>query len=202
MTKQQLFEEIDAHLCKDATPSQYLNTLLHKKEFKEAPFRILYLQSKTEQSPVHHPEGNAWVHTLMVVDEASKVKEKSKEERVFMWAAFLHDIGKPETTRLRKGRITSYDHDAVGERRVKEFLSEFACDETFIRQVAALVRYHMHILYVTKNLQFARVSNMKKETDIREVALLGYCDRMGRLHANQEEERKTIQEFYDKLTKK
>jgi putative nucleotidyltransferase with HDIG domain len=48
---------------------------------------------------------------LLVVDEAAKRKAYSTDQRVFMWAALLHDIGKPASTRLRKGRITAYNHD-------------------------------------------------------------------------------------------
>ncbi len=68
----------------------------------------------TGQSPQHHPEGSVWNHTLLVVDEAAKIKEQSADPRTFMWAALLHDLGKPSTTMRRKSKITSYDHDKVG----------------------------------------------------------------------------------------
>ncbi len=46
--------------------------------------------------------------------------------------------------------------------------------------MAKLVKYHMHILYVTEKLPFGDASKMKQETDVNEVALLGLCDRIGR----------------------
>lgn len=32
---------------------------------------MLYNLKETEQSKVHHPEGNVWNHVLLVVDEAA-----------------------------------------------------------------------------------------------------------------------------------
>jgi hypothetical protein len=42
---------------------------------------------------------------------------------------------------------------------------------------------------------------MKYNTDIREIALLGLCDRMGRLNSNRLEERKNIQKFLQECKK-
>ena len=197
MEKQELFAKIIRHLEQDETPSEYLNGLLDEPVFAQEPFRPLYLLSKTEQSPKYHPEGNAWVHTMMVVDQAAKVKARSTRPREFMIACFLHDIGKLQTTAVRKGRITSYGHDEAGEVLAKKLLCKFMKDEKAIAYIVSLVRYHMHILYVIKNLPFARTRQMKKEACIQDVALLGYCDRMGRTGANEAEERETIEKFYE-----
>lgn len=198
MNTKQAYEEIDLHLQEDEKPSLYLNELWKTPIFKEYPFSMLYQLNFTEQSPLHHPEGNAWKHTMLVVNEAAKIKGKSKHARVLMWAALLHDIGKPSTTMLRKGRITSYDHDKEGEKLAKEFLTAVKAEEALIKQVAKLVRYHMQILFVVKNMPFAEVEQMNKETDIEEVALLGYCDRMGRTNADHKKEEETIRQFLQK----
>ena len=121
----------------------------------------------TEQSSVHHPEGDAWIHTIMVVDEAAKCKDKSTDPHAFMWAAMLHDIGKPKTTRNRKGKITAYDHDRVGAELAREFLIVFISDRQFIERVVALVRWHMQILYVVNDLPFKEVQKMKDEVSIK-----------------------------------
>jgi hypothetical protein len=41
---------------------------------------------------------------------------------------------------------------------------------------------------------------MKDHVDINEIALLGYCDRMGRLNADSSKEEKNIKEFIRKVT--
>jgi len=180
--KNLLFKEIENHLLilKDDKPSEYFNKLLDSELFHEYPFSLISRLDKTEQSPEHHPEGNVWIHTMLVLDNAAQVKSKSKDPRVFMWSALLHDIGKATTTKLRKGKITAYDHDIEGEKLARTFLEFFNEDKDFINKVCGLVRWHMQILFVIRKLPFAKISEMKKQADIEEVALLGLCDRLGR----------------------
>ncbi len=197
--KLNLFMEIHHHLLEDEKPSDYLNKVSDKKIFRMAPFSMLIKLKETMQSPVHHPEGSAWNHTLLVVDEAAARKDESRNQEVFMWAALLHDIGKPDTTRYRKGRITAYDHDREGEALAKEFLAYFSCKEEFTDKVVSLVRYHMHILYVLKDLPFGNSELMREKVDLHELALLGLCDRLGRHNVNRKEEEENITNFLSKL---
>lgn len=199
MGPQSLFHELDSHLLKDGKPSDYLRSLLDSEAFRGHPFHMLSDLVKVEQSPEHHPEGNVWNHTLLVVDNAARYKEQSSDSRVFMWAALLHDIGKAPTTKLRKGRITSYDHDKEGERMSREFLACFHCPEDFIQKVSRLVRWHMQILFVVKGLPFAEIAKMKSQVPLEEVALLGLCDRLGRGHpVDEAKERENIRVFLEK----
>lgn len=194
-----LYDEITQHLIMDDVPSQYLEQLSKIPMFKKYPLKRLHELIKTEQAPKYHPEGNVWNHTMLVVDEAAKVRHKSNDERAFMWAALLHDIGKPDTTRMRKGRITSYDHDKVGSKLSIDFLDIYTDDEDFKARVGALVRYHMHMLYVLKNLPFADMKNLLREVDINDMALLSKCDRLGRTGANIEEEEASYHEYLNIL---
>lgn len=199
--KQALFSEMDRHLREDEKPSLFFKSL-EEKELTEFPFSMLERLKETEQSKVYHPEGSVWNHTMLVVDEAAKVKKKSGDARAFLWAALLHDIGKPDTTKLRGGRITAYDHDKVGAPLAKRFLKEFSEDERWIEAVCALVRWHMQILYVAKSPSFAEIEKMKRQTDIRDVALLGLCDRLGRLGADREKEEDAVAAFLQFADKK
>jgi tRNA nucleotidyltransferase (CCA-adding enzyme) len=196
--KEYLLYEINNHLLMDEKPSEYFNSISDMPIFKEHPFSMLYNLKAAEQSPIHHPEGNVWNHTMLVVDNAAQQKHKSKNEKVFMWAALLHDIGKPPTTRIRKGKITSYDHERVGAEMAREFLKEFTTDNDFIKEVCSLIRWHMQILHVVKNMPFANIKAMKEEADINEVALLGYCDRLGRKNPDYEKETQNIDLFLKK----
>lgn len=196
--KKQIFESISQHLMKDEAPSNYINRVFKLNECKTYPFSMLLDLQSTEQSPIHHPEGSAWNHTMLVVDEAARRKNQSHNPSVFMWAALLHDIGKPSTTKSRKGKITSYNHDKIGADLAKDFLSVFTEDDNFIDKVSALIRYHMHILFVTRDLPFSDLKGLKQQTDIHEVALLGLCDRLGRTNANLAEEEKNIKLFLKK----
>lgn len=197
--KIKLYKEINEHLLKDEIPSKYLNSLRDTYMLREVfPFKMLSDLINTEQNLTHHPEGSVWNHTIMVVDEAAKRKDKSEDPRVFMWSALLHDIGKAPTTRLRKGRITSYDHDKVGKELCIKFLEELEEDNNFIDKVSKIVRWHMQILFVVKDLPFAEIENMMNEVSIDEIALFSLCDRLGRgrLTAEKEIEEKRNNEIF------
>ncbi|AFM00414.1 putative domain HDIG-containing protein [Desulfitobacterium dehalogenans ATCC 51507] len=193
------FQEIDNHLLNDNKPSNFIIELSKRGIFERSyPFTLLGALKNTPQSPKYHPEGSVWNHTLMVLDNAAERKHISKNPQVFMWAALLHDLGKAPTTRIRKGRITSYDHDSEGEKLASQFLRELTQDEMFIRQVAKMVRWHMQILFVVKGLPFANVKKMASEVSVEEIALLGFCDRLGRGEMTEEkkqEEEQTIEKF-------
>lgn len=199
--KEKFFEEMQAHLMSDDAPSDYFNKISEKDFFDEYPFSLLSRLKRVPQSPKHHPEGNVWNHTMLVVDEAARLKERSRNPLAFMWAALLHDIGKAETTNDDKRRITAYNHDKVGALQSEGFLKEFLEDEALILRIVSLIRWHMQILFVVKSMRFADIKNMLKETDIAEIALLGYCDRVGRLNADRKAETENLNVFIEKCNK-
>ena len=61
------------------------------------------------QEPEWHPEGDVWVHTLLVIDRARELIDDLERPRqiVLMLGAVCHDFGKPATTAWRDGRIRS-----------------------------------------------------------------------------------------------
>lgn len=197
--KKLLYRNMDIHLMTDPKPSEYLNSLRLAGKLDEHPFSMLIDMVQTKQSPKYHPEGSVWNHTMMVVDEAAKVRKQSKYIHEFMWAALLHDIGKPKTTKVRKGKITSYDHDIEGEDLARKFLLELTSKEDFIHRVCSLVRWHMNILYVINDLPFADIPKMKQSVNLEELTLLGYCDRMGRLGAKRSKEEQNTRIFLRKV---
>ena len=68
------------------------------------------------QEPEWHPEGDVWVHTLMVIDEArTRIDDLARPQQVaVMLGAVCHDLGKPPTTAFVDGRIRSIDHEQAG----------------------------------------------------------------------------------------
>ena len=180
MTDKEIFLTIEEHLLNDDKPSTYLKEALKNQILDKYPFSMIKDLNDVDQNPKFHPEGNVFVHTMMVIDEGAKNREKSKDKRVFMWALLLHDIGKKPTTKLRKGRLTSYDHDGVGANMAREFLAHFNEGETFISKVRGLVRWHMQSLFVTKDMKFQNIGGMLEDVDINEIVLVSLSDRLGR----------------------
>jgi tRNA nucleotidyltransferase (CCA-adding enzyme) len=102
------------------------------------------------QDPEWHPEGDVWVHTLMVVDEArTRADDLSYPQRVaLMVGAVAHDFGKPATTVFSDdGHVRSPNHEEEGVAPTLAFLDRLnihTLDGYDVRkQVVGLVANHL-----------------------------------------------------------
>lgn len=205
MTSRELYEKLDFILINSEKPSVEIKNLMKLDEFDQNPFVKIKDLENIEQNPTHHPEGNVLNHTLLVVDNASKYKEKSKDKRIFMWAALLHDLGKLTTTKERKGRITAYNHDLQGEILARELLNSLTEDENFINNVCNLVKFHMQPLFYDKKLPFFKEKEIIEKSNYKEISLLSLADRLGRGNLYEEKirnEKKIIKSFKNYLEEK
>lgn len=102
-----------------------------------------------EQEPDWHPEGDVWVHTLLVVDQARQRLDglSVPEQITLMLGALTHDFGKPATTAVIDGRIRSMNHEEAGVGPTLAFLDRlkvFTIDGYEVRkQVVGLVANHL-----------------------------------------------------------
>ncbi len=96
-----------------------------------------------------HPEGNVWIHTLMVIDEARKRNGDLDRARLatIMLGAVCHDLGKPATTAMIDGRVRSPGHEAAGvplAAAILDRLNVHTLDNFDVRaQVFGLVAEHL-----------------------------------------------------------
>lgn len=101
------------------------------------------------QDPEWHPEGNVWIHTLMVIDQARKLNADLDRPRLaaVMLGAVCHDLGKPLTTAIIDGRVKSPGHEAAGVEattRILDRLNVHTLDGFDVRaQVLGLVTEHL-----------------------------------------------------------
>jgi poly(A) polymerase len=102
------------------------------------------------QPPQFHPEGDVWVHTLLLLE-----KLPPGCSRTLAWGALLHDVGKPPTFRVAPDRIRFDGHVEVGVRMAEEICRRlhFSNDDT--HQVLELVANHM---------RFGDAERMKEST--------------------------------------
>lgn len=204
MNLSEIFINIEEHLLKDEKPSIYLNIMKNRGLLDKVPFLWLKRLENVQQSSEHHPEGDVWKHTMMVVDKGVEFREKAEDKRAFMWSLLLHDIGKFTTTKLRNGKWTSYDHDKEGEKETEKFLRYFTNNENFIFKTKKLVRYHMHLLFLSKNMPFADEKGLIKNVDINDISLVFLSDRTGRGGITKKKEKdieSQVSKFYKKYSK-
>ncbi len=103
-----------------------------------------------EQPPQFHPEGDVWVHTLLLLE-----KLPPRCSRTLAWGTLLHDVGKPPTFRVAPDRIRFDGHVEVGVRMAEEICRRLHFSNEDTRQIAALVANHM---------RFADAERMKEST--------------------------------------
>ncbi len=111
-------------------------------------------------------------HTLRTLEELEKVLEERTrylsaellkdfgcrrflgeftDLELLKWAALFHDIGKPQTFEIRKGKVTFYNHDRVGEEIVKRTGKRLRWGDRATRFIASLVRHHLRPFYLRES---------------------------------------------------
>ena len=101
------------------------------------------------QEPEWHPEGDVWVHTLQVIDQArTRIDDLPRPQQIaVMLGAVCHDLGKPATTAFIDGRIRSMDHEEQGVAPAPRFSIGSTCTSIdgydVRRQVLGITAQHL-----------------------------------------------------------
>ena len=107
-----------------------------------------------EQSPQYHPEGDVFVHTLLLLEKLQAGCSVSVS-KTLAWGALLHDVGKPPTFRVAPDRIRFDGHVEVGVKMAAEICRRLRFSNYETDQILALIDNHM---------RFADVQRMKQST--------------------------------------
>ena len=95
------------------------------------------------QSEIHHPEGDVFTHTMMVLDEAAKLRDQAKNKLAFMLAALCHDFGKTVTTEIKKGKLTAYGHEVESVTLAKGLLDRLTNKISLKKETLNLIKLHL-----------------------------------------------------------
>lgn len=123
-----------------------------------------------EQPPQFHPEGDVWIHTLLMIE-----KLPPNCAPTLAWGVLLHDVGKPPTFKPPSGsgdRIRFNEHAEIGTRMAEDICRRLRFSNEDTAQIAALVANHM---------RFKDVLQMKPATLKRFVRLDRFEEHM-KLH--------------------
>jgi poly(A) polymerase len=108
------------------------------------------LMHGVEQPPEFHPEGDVFVHTLLLLEHLPR-----RCPMTLAWGALLHDVGKPATFRRAPDRIRFDDHVGVGVKIAEGICRRMRFSNDESGQILALIENHM---------RFGQVSRMKEST--------------------------------------
>ena len=115
-----------------------------------------------EQPPEFHPEGDVWVHTLMMLEGLRA------PSRTLALGVLLHDAGKPPTFTVRE-RIRFDNHVEVGAKMAEEICDRLRVSTRDKERAAELVRHH---------LRFKDFPRMKRSTQIRFLRMDGFSEHL------------------------
>ena len=134
--------ELKKALLKAERPSIFFS-VLREMEQLDCWFPELKALIGVPQNSRFHAEGDVWNHTMMVLDEAARLRHRAENPYWFMLAALTHDFGKAVCTEEIHGVLHAYDHEGKGLPLAETFLRRLTSENKLINYVLNLVELHM-----------------------------------------------------------
>lgn len=194
LPRERIFEEWKKLLLKSEKPSLGLAAGMGLGIFKEIHPEFPPL-TETPQEKDWHPEGDAWIHTMMVVDRAAEIIRRENlppdQALTVMLASLCHDLGKISVTTIDKeGRYISHGHEEAGQEPSLKFLKSIGVDKLTRQKATKLVVNHLKptLLYTSEVVKKGKISDGAirrlaeriSPATIQELVLVGEADHMGR----------------------
>jgi poly(A) polymerase len=124
------------------------------------------------QPPQYHPEGDVFVHTLLLLEKLRSTHEGANSgsiSKTLAWGALLHDVGKPPTFRIAPDRIRFDGHVEIGIKMAVEILRRLRFSNHETDQILALIENHM---------RFGDVQRMKQSTLKKFLRMPGFDEHL------------------------
>ena len=178
---ERIMEELNKALLKASKPSIFFNVLREMEQlghwFPEVEALI-----GVEQEARFHPEGDVYIHTMMVLDQAAGLRESAVYPRGLMLSALCHDFGKPETTKEIDGRIRAFGHEQAGVPLAQAFINRMNNEVRLKKYVENMVLLHMrpNALVHMKSGSKAYMKLFDLSVEPADLLLLAQADHCGR----------------------
>lgn len=182
IASERVYSELEKALLKAEKPSAFFEEL-RKMNQLSVWFPELAALIDVLQNPVHHPEGNVWIHTMQVLDEAAKLREKSYHPYWFMLSALCHDYGKALTTEEQSGTLHAYGHEIEGLLLTEHFLNRLTSNFKLTQYVLNMVELHMKPNSMARNTESVKSFMKLFDQSIcpEDLLLLSKADYLGRV---------------------
>lgn len=185
VARERIEGEIKKAMLKSPKPSVFWNVLRQMNQLS-CWFPEVEALIGIEQNPRFHAEGNVYIHTMMVLDEAAAYRGRASNSFGLMLAALTHDFGKAVCTSEVNGVIHAYQHEVLGLPLVRRFLERFTAENKLIGYVLNLTEHHMKP--VVKARAGSKVKSMNKvfdqAVDPEGLLCLALADDRGRMAEN------------------
>lgn len=174
--------ELKKALLKAERPSRFFE-ILRDMDQLDIWFPELKALIGVRQNPVYHAEGDVWNHTMLVLDEAAKLRDRAEQPYWFMLAALTHDFGKAVSTEEINGVLHAYDHEQKGLPLAERFLRRITSEAKLTDYVLNLTLLHMKPNTVAGANSSVKVTNRMFDQAIDPEALIciALADDRGRI---------------------
>ena len=135
------------------------------------------------QNPIYHAEGDVWNHTMMVLDEAAKLRHRAAQPLWFMLSALTHDFGKAICTEEINGVLHAYEHELKGLPLAETFLRRITSETKLMEYVRNLTELHMKPNTVAGARSSAKTTNrmFDQAVDPEGLLCIALADDRGRI---------------------
>ena len=133
---------------------------------------------KGAQDAYWHPEGSAWEHTKLVVDQLAL--NGNAQNFPLMMTGVLHDIAKPLTQEIKPdGRISNPKHEVVGAEMAKDIAQRLKMSRNEVNLIEKLVAQHM-VMHHVQDMRPGKLAELLKKPEIGELIEFQNADSRGR----------------------
>jgi poly(A) polymerase len=143
--------------------------LLSESRLLSAILPEIEVMRGVEQSPDFHPEGDVFVHTLLLLDKLNQPTEP------LALGALLHDVAKPVCQARSAHRITFYGHCEKGAEMAVDICQRLKRSRETWERVAYLVKNHLRLISAP-DMRTATLKRFLREDGIEELLELTRLD--------------------------
>jgi poly(A) polymerase len=90
-----------------------------------------------------HKEGDVWNHTMMAIDSLPETASLAVR-----WSTLLHDVGKPDTFKLKE-RIRFDKHVTKSSEIARKILNRFRFPKKMVNEIGWIIEHHMMMTPLT-----------------------------------------------------
>lgn len=116
------------------------------------------LADQKDCAECYYGKGGVWKHTLLVVDRIEFLLNNLKlcvpefykelepfcqDHALYKMTALLHDIAKPETAKMKDGRLRFFYHEQQGAKRADSFLKDLRYSSLERRLICKMISSHL-----------------------------------------------------------
>lgn len=184
LPKERIAGELSKALLKAKKPSVFFNSLYECEQTKW--FKEVYALKGIKQDSEYHPEGDVYMHTMSVLDQAGELFptgiDNPDRYLPFILSALCHDFGKVNTTEINsKGRLCALNHEITGIPIANDFLGRIYNNKGFIKYVDNMIKYHMKAHSCFNNRSKTKTTNLMFDKLLypKDFILLVYADSTG-----------------------